>query len=55
MAEGTDETSRALNRRVEFVVENPEDAKRIVTIKRAMQRGEIPGDSPASPEPGRRD
>ncbi len=55
MAEGTDETSRALNRRVEFVVENPEDAKRIVTIKRAMQRGEIPGGSPASPEPGRRD
>ncbi len=36
---GTDDAARAVNRRVEFVVENPEDAKRQVEMKRIQRRG----------------
>ena len=47
VAVGTDEASRALNRRVEFVVLNREAARQQVERKRYLQRGEAPPSSPA--------
>jgi outer membrane protein OmpA-like peptidoglycan-associated protein len=42
----TDSLSRAINRRVEFLVENPEEAKRVVQQKRTVHRGETVEDAP---------
>lgn len=51
IAAATDELSRAMNRRVEFLVENPEEAKRVVMKKRTVRRGESLDGSPAD-DPG---
>ncbi|MFH1277200.1 MAG: OmpA family protein [Candidatus Eisenbacteria bacterium] len=48
LVEGTDEHSRFLNRRVEFVVLNPEEARRQVEIKRIKRRGGADWSSPDS-------
>jgi outer membrane protein OmpA-like peptidoglycan-associated protein len=50
---GQDEASRAKNRRVEFVVLNPEAARQQVERKRFLQRGEN-ADSPPATEPAPR-
>lgn len=55
IAEETDELSRALNRRVEFLVVNPEEAKRVITKKRLVPRKAGPAEPPADNRPDRRD